>query len=110
MEQKFRVIPNCTETQKTEFDRIQLQGPAETWWTSYLARQPAGKETVWEDFKVAFHAQFMPEGVMRMKLEQFLRLQWGNQSLLECTSEFDHLGQYALEHVSTESKKRDYYL
>src|SRR5688572_18036114 len=44
-----------------------------------------------------------------MKLEQFLRLQQGSCSILEYTSEFDHLAQYAPEHV-TETKKRDCYL
>ena len=54
MEQKFRVIPQCTTTQKAEFAGLQLQGPAATWWTSHLARQPVGREVTWEDFKEAF--------------------------------------------------------
>jgi len=37
LEQKFRVIPQCTETQKTEFAGLQLQGPAGTWWTSFFS-------------------------------------------------------------------------
>lgn len=57
MEQKFCVIPHSTETQKAEFAELQLQGPAGTWWTSYLTRQPARREIIWEDFKVAFRAR-----------------------------------------------------
>ena len=45
-----------------------------------------------------------------MKLEQFLGLQQGTRSILEYTNEFDHLAQYAPEHVNTESRKRDCYL
>nr|XP_034592107.1 uncharacterized protein LOC117853936 [Setaria viridis] len=110
LEQKFRVILHCTEVQKAEFAGLQLQGPAGTWWTSYLAKQPIGREITWGDFKNAFRTQFIPEGVLRMMLEQFLRVQQGGRSVLEYTHEFDHLAQYAPEHVNTESKKRDCYL
>src|SRR5688572_6261762 len=71
MEQKFRVIPQCTTTQKAEFAGLQFLGR----WTNYLARQPVGREVTWENFKEAFQTQFVPEGIMRMKLEQFLGLQ-----------------------------------
>ena len=74
LEQKFHVIPQCTENQKAEFVGLQLQGPAGTWWASFLARQPASGAVTWDQFKTAFRAQFVPEGIMRMKLEQFLQL------------------------------------
>nr|XP_034572633.1 uncharacterized protein LOC117837157 isoform X2 [Setaria viridis]XP_034572634.1 uncharacterized protein LOC117837157 isoform X2 [Setaria viridis] len=63
-----------------------------------------------ENFKEAFRTQFVPEGIMRMKLEQFLGLQQGTHSILDYTNEFDHLAQYAPEHVNTESRKRYCYL
>lgn len=47
---------------------------------------------------------------MKMKLEEFLKLQQGNMSVLEYTSKFEHLAQYAPEHVDNEVKKRDCYL
>lgn len=88
MEQKFRVIPLCTTTQKAKFAGLQLQDPAGTWWTSYLARQLMGREITWENFKEAFRTQFVPAGILRTKLEQFLRLQQGSRSILEYTNEF----------------------
>jgi hypothetical protein len=109
LEQKFRVIPNCTENKKVEFAGLQLQGPAGTWWKGFLARQPAGRAITWNAFKDAFRTQFVPEGIMRIKLEQFLQLKQGKQSILEYTNAFDHLAQYAPEHVDTETRKRDCY-
>ena len=97
LKQKTRAIPQCTENQKEEFAGLQLQGPAGTWWTSFLARQPAGGPIAWEQFKAAFRAQFVQDGIMRMKPEQFLQLKQGNQSILEYTNAFDHLAQYAPE-------------
>ena len=39
-----------------------------------------------------------------MKLEQFLQLQQGDQSVLEYLSKFNHLSQYAPEHVCREKR------
>jgi hypothetical protein len=109
IEQRFRVLPNCTESQKAEFAALQLEGPAGIWWKSFLARQPAGRVITWDAFKEAFRTQFVPPGIMKMKLEQFIQLKQGKQSILEYTNAFDHLSPYAPEHVDTDAKKRDCY-
>jgi hypothetical protein len=110
LEQKFRVIPQCTDTQKAKFAGLQLQGPAGTWWSNFLTRQPSEGTITWDEFKTAFRAQFILAGVMKMKFEEFLKLEQGSKSVMEYTNAFDHLAQYAPEHVDTETKKRDCYL
>ncbi len=73
MEQKFGLI-RCTETQKPLFAAQQLRGPASTWWGNFVAIQPAGHQVTWDEFKLAFREHYIPEGVLHMKQEEFMRL------------------------------------
>ena len=43
---------------------------------------------------------------MAMKLEQFLKLQLWNLSVMEYLAQFNNLSQYALEHVNTDANKK----
>jgi hypothetical protein len=78
MEQKFGLI-QCTETQKPLFAAQQLRGPTSTWWANFLAIQPAGHQVTWAEFKQAFREHYVPEGVLQMKLEEFIRLKHGGR-------------------------------
>ena len=73
MEQKFDLIP-CTEYQKPTFAAQQLRGAASAWWANLVAMQPAGILITWAEFCTAFRAHYIPEGVMAMKLDEFLAL------------------------------------
>jgi hypothetical protein len=76
MEQKFGLI-RCTEIQKPLFAAQQLIGPANTWWSNFSAIQPVGHQVTWEEFKLAFREHYVPEGVLQMKLEEFILLKQG---------------------------------
>ena len=43
---------------------------------------------------------------MAMKAEEFLALQQGDKSVMEYVANFNHLSQYATEHVNTDKKKK----
>ena len=73
MEQKFDLIP-CMEIQKPMFAAQQLRGAAGAWWANLVAMQPAGIPITWAEFCTAFRAHYIPEGVMAMKLDEFLAL------------------------------------
>jgi hypothetical protein len=105
MEQKFGLI-RCTETQKPLFAAQQLRGPASTWWAKFSAIQPAGHQATWEEFKLAFREHYVPEGVLQMKLEEFIRLKQGGDSLMQYLNKFNHLSQYAIDQVDTDLKKK----
>ena len=47
---------------------------------------------------------------MEMKVEQFLKLQQGGQSVLDYLGMFNHVSQYAQEHVSTDANKKRCFL
>ena len=41
-----------------------------------------------------------------MKVEEFLALRQGDKSVMEYVAKFNHLSQYATEHVNTDRKKK----
>jgi hypothetical protein len=105
MKQKFGLI-RCTETQKPLFVAQQLRGPASTWWAKFSTIQPVGHQVTWEEFKLAFREHYVSEGVLQMKLEEFIRLKQGGDSVMQYLNKFNHLSQYAIDQVDTDLKKK----
>ena len=90
MEQKFDLIL-CTEMQKPVFAAQQLRGVAGAWWANLVAMQPAGIPITWAKFRTAFRAHYILEGVMAMKLDEFLALKQGDQTVMQYVGRFNHL-------------------
>ncbi len=109
MEQKFGLI-RCTETQKSLFAAQQLRGPASTWWGNFVAVQPAGHQVTWDEFKLAFCEHYIPEGVLHMKQEEFIRLKQGGDTVMQYLNKFNHLSQYAIDQVNTDLKKKNCFM
>jgi hypothetical protein len=109
MEQKFGLV-RCTETQKSLFAAQQLRGPASTWWGNFVAVQPAGHQVTWEEFKLAFHEHYVPEGVLHMKQEEFIRLKQGGDTVMQYLNKLNHVSQYAIDQVNTDLKKKNCFM
>jgi hypothetical protein len=109
MEQKFGLI-RCTEIQKPLFTAQQLRGPAGTWWANFSAIQPVGHQVTWEEFKLAFRKHYVLEGVLQMKLEEFIRLKQGGDFVMQYLNKFNHLSQYAIDQVDTDLKKKNCFM
>jgi hypothetical protein len=109
MEQKFELI-QCTEYQKSVFAVHQLRGAAGVWWVNMVTARPAGHRVTWQEFRDAFRAHYIPDGVMAMKLEEFLSLKQGNQTVLQYIGKFNHLSQYTAEYVNTDAKKKSCFM
>ena len=108
MEHKFSLI-RCSEIRNPSSPPSrfrELQGHGE----NFLAIQNNGHEVTWTEFKDAFRAHYIPEALMAMKAEEFLALRQGNKSLMEYVAKFNHLSQYATEHVDTDRKKKAYFM
>jgi hypothetical protein len=105
MEQKFDLL-QCTDYQKPVFAAQQLRGAAGAWWANLVTAQPAGHRISWQEFHDAFRAHYIPDGVMTMKLDEFLTLKQGDQTVLHYVGKFNHLSQYAAEYVNTDAKKK----
>jgi hypothetical protein len=109
MEQKFRLVC-CTETQKPLFAAQQLRGPASTWWGNFITVQPAGYQVTWDEFKLAFREHYVPEGVLHMKQEEFIRLKQGGDTVMQYLNKFNHLSQYVIDQVNTDLKKNNCFM
>jgi hypothetical protein len=73
MEQKFRVL-RLTEELKTEYVAHQLQGPVGIWWSHHRTTFPTDTAITWEMFRTAFHGNYIPLGLMAIKVGEFMRL------------------------------------
>jgi hypothetical protein len=69
--------------------------------------QPVDHEVEWKEFKAAFRGHHIPIGIMDHKLNEFLALTQGNQTVLQYAQAFNDLCQYAGYHADTDEKKRD---
>jgi hypothetical protein len=104
IEQKFRLL-RLTEELKTEYASHQLHGPAGIWWSHYCSTLPPNILIAWDQFKTAFHGNYIPPGLMAVKHTEFMRLTQGNKSLTEYLQAFNNLARYATEFVDTDAKK-----
>jgi len=71
MESKFGLLDNCTEQQKARFAAQMLQGPAGTWYATFLDTQLEGHVVTWTQFHNAFRGHYIPETLMMIKCREF---------------------------------------
>jgi hypothetical protein len=69
--------------------------------------QPAGHVISWDEFRTAFRAHYIPEGLLERKLNEFLALTQGSNMVLQYAQTFNHLCQYAGYHADNDAKKQD---
>jgi hypothetical protein len=49
----------------------QLSGPAVDWWDAYLEAHEEPESINWPEFRAAFHAHLVSQGVIKMKKKEF---------------------------------------
>ncbi|WVZ58916.1 hypothetical protein U9M48_009135 [Paspalum notatum var. saurae] len=62
-----------------------------------------------DEFKKAFEDQHVLEGLVEMKLQEFLNLKQGNKTVLEYIHSFNDLAQYAPAQVASDDSKKMYF-
>jgi hypothetical protein len=67
--------------------------------------QADGHVISWEEFRNAFRAHNIPEGLMERKLNEFFALTQGTRTVLQYAQAFNHLSQYAGYHADSDTKK-----
>jgi hypothetical protein len=83
IESKFTLLTiPCADSSKAHFAAQQLCGAARIWWDNYCAMQTDGHVISWEEFRNAFRAHHIPEGLMERKLNEFLALTQGTRTVL----------------------------
>jgi hypothetical protein len=108
IESKFALLTTpCADSSKASFVAQQLHGAARMWWDNFYAMQPAGHVISWDEFRTAFRAHYIPEGLLERKLNEFLALTQGSNMVLQYAQTFNHLCQYASYHADNDAKKQD---
>ena len=92
MEQKFRLL-RLTEDLKTEYAAQQLQGPAGMWWSHHRTTYPENAPISWQQFTAVFRGNYIPPGLMAMKVSEFMRLTQGTKSVTEYVHAFNNLSR-----------------
>jgi hypothetical protein len=69
--------------------------------------QPAGHVISWDEHRMAFRAHYIPEELLERKLNEFLALTQGSNTILQYAQTFNHLCQYAGYHTDNDAKKQD---
>jgi hypothetical protein len=92
IESKFALLTiPCADSNKAHFAAQQLRGAARIWWDNYCAMQADGHVISWEEFRNAFRAHHIREGLMERKLNEFLALTQGTRTILQYAQVFNHL-------------------
>jgi len=108
IESKFAILSlPCSEENKVKYAAQQLRGTSFLWWEQYSAALPAGQCMRWADFKAAFKAHHIPEGLIEKKLNEFLALTQDTRTVLQYYRDFNNLCLYAGYHTDTDAKKMD---
>lgn len=76
------------------------------WWREYKQQAAQDYVITWEEFRTAFSAHHILQGVLDMKREEFINLKQGNRLVQYYVNSFNHLAQYAPDDVNTDHKKQ----
>jgi hypothetical protein len=88
----------------------QLFGPASDWWDAYVEAHEEPKSINWQEFRAAFHAHHVPQGVIKIKKKEFQDLKKGSMSVNEYVTKFTQLCCYTPHEVDTDEKKQECFL
>jgi hypothetical protein len=59
---------------------------------------------------LAFREHYVPEGVLHMKQEEFMKLKQGGDTINQYLNKFNHLSQYAIDQVNIDLKKKNCFM
>jgi hypothetical protein len=109
VEKKLQVV-QCNNHEKVLLASHQLSGPAANWWDAYVEAHEEPESINWPEFRVTFHAHHVPQGVIKLRKEEFQDLKQGSMTVNEYVTKFTQLSRYAPNEVDTDEKKQDCFL
>jgi hypothetical protein len=109
IEKKLQVV-QCNNREKVLLaSHHQLSGLAVNWWDAYVEAHGEPESIHWLEFRAAFCAHHVPQGVIKLKKE-FQDLKQGPMSVNEYATKFTQLSHYAPYKVDTDEKKQECFL
>jgi hypothetical protein len=109
VEKKLQVV-QCNNHEKVLLASHQLLGPAADWWVAYVEAHEEPESINWLEFRAAFRAHHVPQGVIKQKKKEFQDLKQESMSVNEYVTKFTQLSRYALYEVNTDEKKQECFL
>jgi hypothetical protein len=70
VEKKLQVV-QCNNHEKVLLASHQLSGPTADWWDAYMEAHEEPESINWPEFRVAFRAHHVPQGVIKLKKLEF---------------------------------------
>jgi hypothetical protein len=109
VEKKLQVV-QCNNHEKVLLASHQLSGPAADWWDAYVEAHEEPESINWPEFRAAFRAHHVPQGVIKLKKKEFQDLKQGTMSVNEYITKFTQLSRYAPHEVDTDEMKQECFL
>jgi hypothetical protein len=107
VEKKLQVV-QCNNHEKVLLASHHLSGSTADWWDAYVEAHEEPESINWREFRAAFCAHHVPQGVI--KLKEFHALKQGSASVNEYVTKFTQLSHYAPHEVDTDEKKQECFL
>src|SRR3990170_2347640 len=89
------------------FATFHLKGPAAQWWESHKSMLPAESVSTWQEFQSAFHARYIPQGLIDQKKQEFRKLTQDTMTVDEYQRKFLELSRYAKDDVDSDARKQE---
>jgi hypothetical protein len=87
IEKKLQVV-QCNNREKVLLVSHQLSGLTANWWNAYMEAHEEPESINWSEFRAAFHAHHVPQGVIKLKKKEFQDLKQGSMSVNEYATKF----------------------
>jgi hypothetical protein len=100
----------CNNREKVRIASRELSGPAADWWGAYVEAHEEPKSINWPEFRVAFCAHHIPQGVIKVQKWDFQDLKHGSMTTTEYVTKFTQVSHHAPNEVDTDEKKQDCFL
>jgi hypothetical protein len=109
IEKKLQVV-QCNNREKVLLASHQHSDPTADWWDAYMEAHEQPESINWSEFRAAFRPHHVPQGVIKLKKEEFHDLKQGSMSMNEYITKFTQLCRYAPHEVNTNEKKQECFL
>jgi hypothetical protein len=109
VEKKLQVV-QCNNRENVLLASHKLFGPAADWWDAYVEAHEEPESINWPEFRATFRGHHVPQGVIKLKKNEFHDLKQGSMSVNEYVTKFTQLSRYAPHEVDTDEKKHECFL
>jgi hypothetical protein len=109
VEKKLQVV-QCNNREKVLLASHQYSGPATDSWDAYMEAHEEPESINWPEFRAAFCAHQVSQGVIKLKKKEFQDLKQGSMLVNEYVIMSTQLSRYAPHEVDTDEKKHECFL